>query len=200
MTITIWRYAMHWIQWLETWIGRHPISLQNLAVIVGGIWIGINYVLGRTHKNRVRLRVFAKRRSRNGDDFLVLKTELKNVGLSRVKVKHAGCSLTICVQLPYEQTEDVWELPWRELAPLELYKSQNFVEPNGLLIDTHVALLPRFPGSFVRVQARFESTQVVLRSYAVVPPVDMIAMKNATNTETEQISHRLSARVQGGTR
>jgi len=171
---------MHWFQWLDT-------PLKELAIVVGAVWVVLNYVLGRTHKSRIQLRVFADRASRKGEEFLILRTELNNVGLSKVELKHEGCALTIFIQRPFEQTGKIWELGWRELETLKLYLHQDYVEPSGVLIDAHAVLLPRLMDNFYKVQARFESTTVVLRSVVIVPPMDMTGLKNANMGEGAKI-------------
>ena len=170
------KLATNWLQWLD-------LPLKELAILLGGCWVLMNYFRGRTHKALLQLRVVAERASREKDEFLILKTELNNVGQSKVELNHDGCAVTIFVQQPFERSESVWELSWKRLKTLRLYQDQQFVEPNGLLIDTHVVLLPALASNFLRVQARFESTTMVLRSFAVVAPLDLTGLMKVTTTD-----------------
>jgi hypothetical protein len=54
--------------------------LTSLAIILGGGWVLFNYFAGRTHRPRLQLRVSGERVVRNGLEYLLVKTELSNVG------------------------------------------------------------------------------------------------------------------------
>jgi|HubBroStandDraft_6_1064221.scaffolds.fasta_scaffold539031_2 hypothetical protein len=162
---------MPWLQWFD-------IPLKAVAVLLGGLWVLLNYYRGRTHKPHLQLRVFAERVLRDGDEYLMMKTELNNVGLSRVDVVNRGCMLTISSHRLPKNVDIVMEPRWEELANLELYKNQGWVEPSGLLIDSQVVPLPDLAGRFLRVWVHFETTTMALNSSVVVAPLAQAGLRN----------------------
>ena len=165
------------MNWLETL----DISVKVLAVLIGGVWVLINYLRGRTHKPRLQLRVYAERAFRDGLEYLIIRNELRNVGLSRVKIVHDGCSVAVCAHRLPKKVESVMEPKWEEPAFFDLYKDQNWVEPNGLLLDQQLVAVPGLADRFLRVWAHVESAKVAWNAYAIAGHVAPIGL--ATRTE-----------------
>jgi hypothetical protein len=167
---------MTWLQWLDT-------PLKALAVLLGGFWVLLNYYRGRIHTPHLQLRVFPERVLRDEEEYLMIKTELSNVGLSRVDVVNRGCIVTISAHRLPKKVDFVMEPKWEELANLDLYKSQEWVEPSGLLIDSQVVPLPGLADRFLRVWVHFETTAVALNSSAVVAPLPLTGLPNRTTAD-----------------
>jgi hypothetical protein len=117
---------MDWGHLLET-ISK---LLTDLAIVFGGGWVLYNYLTGRTHKSRVQLRVSGERIFRDGLEYLLVRTELSNVGLARVKLAK-GCTMTVYAHLLPRRTEFVIEPNWEVLSAFDLFHDQQWVEPNG---------------------------------------------------------------------
>jgi hypothetical protein len=166
---------MNTAQWLD-------IIVKVLALLVGGFWVLFNYYRGRTHRARLRLSVFAERALLDGLEYLTVKTELTNVGLSRVDASD-GCHLTVYAhQLP-RTVDIVMEPRWEKLAIYDLYRDQRWVEPNGLLIDQQLVAIPSVAGRFLRVWAHFESPTVGLNAWFIVGPRSAIGGSQLRTTE-----------------
>lgn len=170
---------MNWLQWLD-------IPLKALAVVIGAAWVLMNYLRGRTHKPRLQLRVFAERVLRNKEEYLIVKTELSNVGLTRVDVRNDGCVITIYGHRLPKHLPIVMQPRWKELAHVDLYKDQKWVEPNGLLIDSNAVALPGLSDTFLKVWAHFEATTVALNATVVVPPLAPTGSAPMTVPEDEK--------------
>jgi hypothetical protein len=120
-----------------------------LAVLTGGVWVLINYIRGRTHRPRLRLRVAAERVLRDRVEYLIVKTELENVGLSRVRIKHEGSLVKIYADQTPTGIEFVWGSEWGEpLGSFDLLEEQDWVEPSGLLTDQLLIALPGLSDRF----------------------------------------------------
>jgi hypothetical protein len=113
----------------------------------------------------------------------MIKTELSNVGLSRVDVVNKGCIVTISGHRLPKQVDFVMEPRWEELANLDLYKNQEWVEPSGLLIDSQVVPLPGLARRFLRVWVHFETTTLALNSSAIVAPLAATGLTNQAAAE-----------------
>lgn len=140
-----------------------------LAVLIGGAWALFNYRRGRTHRPRLRLSVSAERVFFSGSEYLIIKTELTNVGLSKVDVA-LGCHLTIYSHLLPKIVDKVKEPRWKELRTIDLFTGQSWIEPNGLLMDQQLVAVPAEANRFLRVWAHFEAPEVGLNAYFVARP------------------------------
>jgi hypothetical protein len=157
---------MNWGQLLET-ISK---LLTSLAIVFGGGWVLYNYLAGRTHRSRVQLRISGERLIRDGREYLLVRTELSNVGMARVKLAK-GCTMTVYAhQLP-RKTEFVIEPNWEVLSAFDLFQNQQWVEPNGLLSDQQLIALPGLSGRFLKVWAHVESKKVAWNAEAVIAPL-----------------------------
>jgi hypothetical protein len=147
------------------------IFLKASATVIGALWVLMMYWRGRIHKPRIQLHVFGERAFRDGVEYLTIRTELNNVGLSRVNVRNDGCVITISAHRLPKRVGFVMEPKWEELANIDLYNGQGWVEPNGLLIDSQCVVLPGLADRFLRILAHLESTTVALNAAAVVAPL-----------------------------
>jgi hypothetical protein len=145
--------------------------LTALAIVVGGGWVLFNYFAGRTHRPRLQLRVSGERVVRDGLGYLLVRTELSNVGLARVELVSDGCTTTIYAHELPRATEFVMEPQWVKLAAFELFRNQQWVEPSGLLIDQQLIALPGLSGRFLKAWAHVESKKVAWNAETVIAPL-----------------------------
>jgi hypothetical protein len=61
---------------------------QTLALIAGGVWAYFKFAKGRTFRDRLIPTVSGKFISIDGSVFLIVATQLQNVGLSRIALDH----------------------------------------------------------------------------------------------------------------
>ena len=158
---------MNWGQLLET-ISK---LLTDLAIVFGGGWVLYNYLAGRTHRARVQLRVSGERILRDGREYLLVKTDLSNVGLARVELVGDGCATTVYAHELPTAPKSVLEPEWQELPAFDLFRGQQWVEPSGLLTDQQLIAVPGLSGRFLKVWAHVESEKVAWNAEAVIAPL-----------------------------
>ena len=144
------------------------IAIKALAAAAGAFWVILNYVRGRTHRPRLRLRVDADRVFHDGVEYLVVKTELENVGLARVRIQHQGSIVTIYADQTPRGIEFAWGSEWEELGTFDLLRDQEWVEPSGLLTDQLLIALPGLASRFIKVWAHARSEKVAWNASKVV--------------------------------
>src|SRR2546429_3204710 len=73
--------------------------LKNVATIIafgaGAVWAYFNFFKGRTYRSRLEPKVSGKLISRNGANYLIVTAQLKNVGLSDVRIDQKGSALRV---------------------------------------------------------------------------------------------------------
>jgi hypothetical protein len=163
---------MDWLQRIDI-VAR---LLTSLALLVGGTWVLFNYIEGRIHRPRMQLRVSADRVAADGLEYLIVKTELMNVGLAKTSLIDDGCCLKVYAHRPLRRYPEAMEPNWKELTTIDLFNGQHWVEPAGLLIDQQLLAIPDVSNRFLRVLAHVElanrvawnTHKVGLNAYAVV--------------------------------
>ena len=156
---------------------------QKLVVVgggaVGGGWVLYNYRRSRTHKSRLQLRVSAERVMRERREYLLIKTELSNVGLARVNLVNKGCALRVFAGQVPTRVESAMEPKWRRLETFDVFLDQHWEEPSGLLVDHQVVALPNVSGEFLKVWAHVESADVAWNANVVIAPLEVPAVSPA---------------------
>jgi len=142
--------------------------LTSLAVLLGAGWVLFNYFAGRTHRPRLQLRVSGERVLRDGLEYLLVRAELSNVGLARVKLVNKGCVTTVFAHELPDPPPIVMKPKWRDPAEFDLFKDQQWVEPSGLLVDQQVIALPGLKTKFVKIWAHVESKRVAWNAESVI--------------------------------
>jgi hypothetical protein len=147
------------------------IVKRESRTMSGGGWVLYNYLTGRTHRSRVQLRVSGERVVRDGLEYLIVKTELSNVGLARVELASGGCSTTVYAHALPRAPESVMEPEWKQLSAFDLFRGQQWVEPSGLLTDQQLIALSLLSAKFLKVWAHVVSEKVAWNAEAVISPL-----------------------------
>jgi len=143
---------------------------QPLALIGGAIWGVYVYRRNRTHKHRLRLRVTAERVDHEGMEYLVIRTELENVGLERVTIDANACGVTIFADQTPAGIDFVWEPDWGELGTFDLLKHVKYLEPSSLVNDQVLVAVPGVGNRFLQVRAHAQSESVAWDAIAMTSP------------------------------
>jgi hypothetical protein len=140
-----------------------------LGALIAGLWVLMLYIRGRMHQPRLRLRVSVDRVPLDEIEYLIVKAELENVGLTRVEVMHGGSNVTIYADQVPKGIEFAWGSEWAQLGDrFELLKDQRWVEPSALITDQLLIGLPGQADRFIKVWAHVESQEVAWNASAVV--------------------------------
>src|SRR5215213_5150613 len=82
------RYSSVTVDWTRTKDFTEALTnvTQSVALLAGGVWAYFKFVKGRTFRDRLTPTVSGRLVSINGAIFLVVTTEIKNVGLSKITI------------------------------------------------------------------------------------------------------------------
>jgi hypothetical protein len=136
----------------------------TLAFLAGGSWALFNYAAGRIHRPRLRLSISVERVAEDGIEYLIVKTELNNVGLAKAVLISDGCCVKLDAHRPLRKFPFALEPEWEELTTLDVFKAQQWVEPSGALIDSQLIAVPGLKSRFLRVSSHVELKNKVLWS------------------------------------
>jgi hypothetical protein len=116
---------------------------QSLALVAGGVWAYFKFVKGRTFQDRLTPTVTGKFVSINGSVFLIVRTLLENVGLSRIVLDHQLSSLVVFEYVPSE-AEEILSVQSKWLTVLGVFGDKDkYIEPNETVERQTLLALPK---------------------------------------------------------
>lgn len=107
-----------------------------LAVLVGGTWAYLKFVLGRTFKYRAELSTHSKFIEQSGTFFVFVRVSIKNSGAAKIPLDREMQVIRLfgCVK-----AEPPLELDWQHITTVNIFQDHAWIEP-GETISDEVAL------------------------------------------------------------
>jgi hypothetical protein len=116
---------------------------QTIALIAAGVWAYFKFAKGRTFQDRLTARVTGEFVSIGESVFLVVMTELHNVGLSRIEFDPDASLLIVFDCLPTVADEIVSVRNQRLTSFLVFGEKDRYIEPNELVERQCLIALPQ---------------------------------------------------------
>lgn len=115
-----------------------------LAIIVGGVWAWLKFFRGRTFRSRLELMVSAKIITSGPNRFLKATMQMKNVGLSQVKLKKDALYLDVYLidVAKVKPEQALYRATWEEPRTFEVFQDHGWVEPGEEINDQLLFQLP----------------------------------------------------------
>lgn len=130
--------------WSKT-IDSSQKIITALGIIIGGLWAYIKFFRGRTFRPRLELTNVGKVIRTGPIECLLVKVQLKNVGLSIVKL-----SLDLTYVEIYlfdtetaEPEQELCRVPWDRPLPYEVFQDHGWIEPGETITDELLFQLPQ---------------------------------------------------------
>jgi hypothetical protein len=116
---------------------------QGLAFIAGGIWAYFKFVKGRTFQESLTPVVAGKFVSIDGEVFLVVTTQIKNVGLSKITFNQTGSALIIFEYTPTPSPE-IHTVADSRLTSFDVFAQKDrYIEPNEIIEGQRLIAIPK---------------------------------------------------------
>jgi len=138
-------YSSTTVDWTRTKDFAEALAhvTQSLALIAGGVWAYFKFAKGRTFRDRLTPSVSGRFVSTNGSVFLIVTTQLQNVGLSRIAFDQEVSSLMVFEYVPAE-SEEIWSIKNSPLAAFKVFGEEDrYIEPNEIIERQTLIVLPR---------------------------------------------------------
>jgi hypothetical protein len=146
---------------LTKWIGNSKDIAEVIAIVVGGIWTYFNYFRGRTYRPRLECSLKINLVKDHSKSFLDVTANLKNVGLSRVKIKQEGTGVLIYALQPQLNPSVPVLSHWNsDYRVFEVFKDHGWVEPGEPISQPLLVQLPHEPALAYRVVLKLNSGQI----------------------------------------
>jgi hypothetical protein len=116
--------------------------IQCLALIAGGVWAYFKFAKGRTFQDRLTSTVGGKFVSLDRSVFLVVTTQLQNVGLSRIALDQELSSLVVFEYVP-SPADEILRVKNKRLTSFRVFGDQDrYIEPNEIIERQTLIALP----------------------------------------------------------
>ena len=116
---------------------------QSLALIAGGVWAYFKFVEGRTLEDRLIPNVSGRLVLIAGSVFLVVTTQIKNVGLSRIAFDQELSSLVV-FEYVASMEEEIVSVKNKRLTSFRVFGDKDrYIEPNETFQRQSLIALPR---------------------------------------------------------
>jgi len=153
--------------------------LENAATIIafgaGGVWAYFNFFKGRTYRSRLEPKVAGKIISRNGAYFLIVTAQLKNVGLSAVRIDQKGSALRVFAYTLGERPSKPRNVEQSRLITLSVFEDHGWIEPGELIEDQRLIAIPDSEHVALQIKLRLVSNKIEWNAAAIIeppPPLD----------------------------
>ena len=115
-----------------------------LGIIVGGFWAWLKFFRGRTFRSRLELMVSAKIIMSGTNKFLKATMQMKNVGLSQVKLKREAIYLDLFLinAAKVKPAQQLYSAMWSEPVTFEVFVDHGWIEPAEEISDELLFQLP----------------------------------------------------------
>lgn len=161
-------------------------SLEKLFTIIGilaaGTWTYFNFFKGRTYRLRLEPKIFGQFFSNNGRNYLISTIQLKNVGLSKIKIQQKGSGLRILSFRGVEHATDVKNADWQDVKTFSIFEDQQWIEPGETVEEQKLFSMP---------ESKYEAFQLVMRmpSGGIVWMAKAIVRCDASSTQAAKTNN-----------
>ena len=135
--------------------------VEILAIIIGGFWTYFLFLKGRTFKHRLESSIRAAIELRHGKHYLVVHSELRNIGSSKVELNREESGIAIYPGEPKGLGgAEVSAVSWHTRAMFNVFSSHEWIEPSetirdALVIELPEVLLPLYRVELIAVNQRW---------------------------------------------
>ncbi len=127
---------------------------QTIAFCIGGWWVYMNYVRGRTHVPRLQLELDASVKQKDGRFYLLATIAVKNPGLSNVQITQRGSALLISRMRVFIEVPEVIDSQWNPQGSFAVLTGHSSIEPGLTISEQRIIPLPDRQGDILSLRLR----------------------------------------------
>jgi len=143
----------------QTWIDIIGPIITAVVAVLGGIFAYFKFVRGRIFRPRIDINMSAQWVKSDEKNLLLGRIEVKNIGTSKIAVKHRGTGLRVSA-LAADQPPAPAATVWERRKTCAILKDHDWIESGETVSDDILLNLDIAPAL-----VKFESRIVVLRTF-----------------------------------
>lgn len=151
--------------------------LKNIATIIafgaGALWAFFKFFKGRTFRSRLEPKVSGKLISRNGTNYLIVTAQLKNIGLSDVRIDQKGSALRVFAYSVGPHAAKASSVEQSRLITFSVFEDHGWIEPGELIEDQRLVAIPDIEYVALQIRLRLISSNIEWNSAAIIEPLQL---------------------------
>jgi hypothetical protein len=131
--------------------------VKILAIVAGGVAAYYKFFKGRVHVSRLELKVSGSILCKDDVNYLLTTACVKNIGLTKVDLKHedSGLRITSCKPMATVTTA---QLPdWNDASVFDVFEDDPWIEPGETVEEKYLIAIPPSTREPFRLQLRIVS-------------------------------------------
>lgn len=173
--LSIWFFnygAANTINWEQTKLVLEVVqsALTIIALFVGAIWAYFNFFKGRTYRPRLEPKISGQIITKAGANYLIITAQLKNVGLSDVKINQKGSALRLFSYEAEQEFSKVHSVAQTRLLTVGVFEQHGWIEPGETIEDQRLIALPRNELIAIQARIRLVSNRIEWNTATIIEP------------------------------
>lgn len=116
--------------------------ITSVGFVVGGVWAYIKFFRGRTFRPRLELKTNGKIIRGDLTEWLKVSVQLKNVGLSDVRLKREVTYVDVFLLGTSAPAKEVYDAIWEPASTFLVFQEHGWIEPGETITDELLLQLP----------------------------------------------------------
>jgi hypothetical protein len=169
------------MRWLQILDGLEKI-FTILAIIAGGLWAYYHYRKDRVHKIKFEHNISGKVIFSDKVEYLVIEICLKNLGLSKIDIKHEGSALRVFACEEKEAIPHVQDVEWQRIRTLKVFEKHQWIESGETIQEQRLIVVPKKNYFAYRAHLRITAKNTQRDVFKVIErPITKEALKKLSN-------------------
>jgi len=138
------------------------------AVFIGGGWVYLNYLRGRTFKHRLEPNIISRTVRSDGVLLLSGSAQIKNVGLSRVPIQQKGTAIEVLGYILNNANLAQPKVTLQNISVRSVFEAHGWIEPGEQIEESFLIAVPEAGGNVAfRLNLRIVSAGIEWNSDCV---------------------------------
>lgn len=112
--------------------------LTSLAICIGGIWAYLNFIKGRLYHSKLELSILLELNRLDSELYLLVTSDIKNVGLGRVNVSAESSALIIAAVKQSGSSLKASSTESEEIGFFDVFRRDEFIESGESIREQQV--------------------------------------------------------------
>ena len=134
---------MKYPEWLSSALKDVEAITHIAAILLGGMWAYMKFIKGRLFYSRIEPTISAETLAQDSYRTLVISATIKNVGLSRVDIDHAGSAMRILAHKENFAPSQAVSAEWDLLGSFPVLEKHSWIEPGEPVREDRLIVLPK---------------------------------------------------------
>jgi hypothetical protein len=125
-----------------------------LAILTGGFWAYFKYIKGRLFYPRIELQINGELNIINSFPHLLLKYQVKNIGLSKVDLDKEASGIRVMKYDPPDDSLEIESADWKPIGSFSILNKHNWIESSETINESSLYSITEMSNTVYKVELR----------------------------------------------